>query len=125
MVTPISYDLTCEARDDHLYARVRSIEFTPHVASQFLRDARNALLDSRKAHLLLELELAHSLSDQDAFDLMETFSGLLSGLRVALVNRDSKHHQPFLLGVHLSRDAGEEYGYFTSPNEALQWLRSP
>jgi hypothetical protein len=124
MTTPISYDLSCEAHEDHVSARVRSIALTPAIAAQFLRDARNSLLDSRKARLLLEVELAHSLSEQEAFDLMDSISGMLSGLRVALVNRDPRHHGSLLFGVDIAREAGQEYGYFTNPDDALGWLRS-
>ncbi|HTH51144.1 MAG TPA: hypothetical protein VL501_04380 [Pyrinomonadaceae bacterium] len=123
MTTPIAYDLTCETRDDHVFARVRSISLTPDVATQFLRDARNKLIDSRQAHLLLEVEVAHALSDQEVFAFMDNFSGVLSGLRVALVNRDTKNHDNLQFGIRVSREAGEQYGYFTCPDEALNWLR--
>jgi len=118
----IDYDLVTDVRDDHLAARVRAIGISPQMAEGFLREIRQALAGERLGHLLLEFELAHALSDAEVFEVMRTFSSMMPGLKIAIVNRDARHHLSLQFGMQISQEFGQDYRYFTDAGAAQQWL---
>jgi len=121
-VIATDFDLATQVSESHVYARVRTIELTPEVTTIFLREVRNVMVDSRTMRLLLEFELAHSLSEASAFEVMSRCFGLMSGARVAIVNSDARQHPSLSFCTQVSQEFGEDFGYFTDAGSAADWL---
>lgn len=124
-VTPVDFDLATTSHEAYLAARVRAVELSPGLATSLVSELRAKLVDARLVKLLLELELAHSLTDAEIFEVMKRFTPLMSSIRIAFVNRDARHHPSMEFGVQVSREFGEDYHYFTNTAEATAWLTSP
>ena len=119
---PADFDLVTDVRGGHLAARVRAISITPDVTERFLREIRYKLVGERLGHLLLEFELAHAMTETEVFDVMRTFSSMMPGLRIAVVNADPRHHPSLQFGIRVSQEFGQDYRYFTEADAAHQWL---
>jgi hypothetical protein len=119
---PVDFDLVTSVRDGHLAARVRAISITPDVTERFLREIRYQLVGERLGHLLLEFELAHAMTEAEVFDVMRTFSSVMPGLRIAVMNGDPRHHLSLQFGIRVSQEFGQDYRYFTDTDAAHQWL---
>ena len=118
----MDFDLTWEAHPSYLRVRIRAVELGAHVTDRFLREAKDALIDTRLGHLLLEFELAHALSGADVFKVMQAFSPVMSGVRIAFVSQDSKQHPSLGFGVRVSQEFGQDYQYFKNIDAAQHWL---
>lgn len=124
LVTHTDFDLLTEIHSDHIEALVRGVSISPDIANRFLREIRQTLSGERLAHLLIEFELAHALTDSEVFEIMRTFSSVMPGVKVALLNRDPRHHPSLQFGVKISQELGEDYGYFTDADAARTWLNA-
>ncbi|HEY2847279.1 MAG TPA: hypothetical protein VGI80_05625 [Pyrinomonadaceae bacterium] len=122
MTPAIDFDLETEVRGEHIAARVRALEIGPELTRRFLREIRREIAGERFAHLLLEFEMAHAMSEDDIYQIMGTFAEMMPGLKIAVVNRDPRHHPSFAFGVRISQEFGEDYRYFTDVDQATRWL---
>jgi len=120
--SPADFDLVTNVRDGHLEARVRAVSITPQIAERFLRDIRHKLVGERLGNLLLEFELAHAMTEAEVFEVMRTFSSMMPGLRIAVMNRDARHHSSLQFGIQVSQEFGQDYRYFTDATAAHRWL---
>jgi hypothetical protein len=123
-VPPTDFDLATVVRKDYIAVRVRAIAIGTDIAERFLREIRLSLAQHRLGNALLEFEIAHTLTDKEVFDVMRTFSTVMPGLKIAVVNRDPRHHPSVEFGVHASQKFGQDLAYFTDPRVAEQWLTS-
>ena len=121
-VIPIDFDLAATVSESHIHARVRTVELTPEVTMSFLREVRNLMVDSRKMRVMLEFELAHTLNEARAYDVMTRCFGVMSGARVAFVNTDTRQHPSLTFCTQVSQEFGEDFGYFTDTGTAAEWL---
>jgi len=121
-VIPMDFDLATEVRLGYVHARLRTVELTPDVTSRFLRQARNVMVDSRTMRLMIEFELAHALNETNAFEVMSRCFGVMSGARVAFVNTDARQHPSLSFCTQVSREFGQDFGYFTDSGSAVEWL---
>ena len=122
MTPAYDFDLETEVCRDYIAARVRSLEINPALTQRFLRDIRHVLTGERFGHLLLEFELAHAMTEAEVLEVMQTFFDVMPGLKIAVVNRDSKHHPSLSFGAMVSQEFGQDYRYFKNAEEARVWL---
>jgi hypothetical protein len=123
-VPSTDFDLATVVREDHIAVRVRAVAIGADIAERFLREIRLSLAQHRLGHVLLEFEIAHALTDKEVFDVMRTFSTVMPGLKIAVVNHDPRHHPSFEFGVHASQKFGQDLAYFTDSRVAERWLTS-
>ncbi|HEV7699841.1 MAG TPA: hypothetical protein VGO43_06405 [Pyrinomonadaceae bacterium] len=118
----MEYDLITTRADGYLYARVRAIAITPAITIRLLREVKNELTAARNGRLLLECEIAHALDESEAFALTGELLRMMHGLRIAFVNRDTRHFRAFNLSVGLAVSTGEDHRFFADPSTAREWL---
>lgn len=118
----LEYDLTTEERADYLFARVHAVRMTSDVAKRALRETRNALMQAGTGRLLLEYELAHTLSDSETVAVMRDVLEIMPGMRIAFLDADSRHMDSLHLATSVGVQAGEEHHYFSDPRAAEKWL---
>jgi hypothetical protein len=118
----VGYDLRTEAHEEYVAAYVRSVEFTAEMGAALFRQIRNAMIDARRARLLLEYEFAHTPSEDATFALIAEVKKTLSGMRVAFVNDQPRQRSSIDLAQRLSRHIDEDHNYFTATRPAIKWL---
>ncbi|MFL6373486.1 MAG: hypothetical protein ACJ73D_02355 [Pyrinomonadaceae bacterium] len=116
------FDLVMDVHKGHVSAMVRAISINPRVIESILQEIRQTLAGERLGHLLLEFELAHALGESEMFEIMQTFSSVMPGLKIAVMNRDSRQHSSLQFGVQVSQEFGQDYRYFTDAEAADKWL---
>src|SRR6476646_3331815 len=97
--TSIDFDLSTEVHADYVAALIRVVSITPDVAKRFLDEIRQTLARERLGRLLLEFELAHAMTEAEVFEVIQTFSAVMPGLKIAVMNRDPRHHPSLEFGV--------------------------
>jgi hypothetical protein len=116
------FDLVTDPRPGYLFARVRTVALTPEVALRLLGELRMALLNARRARLLLEYEVAFTLTEEEVLQFVNITMEVLSGMRIALVAADAKHAPSLSFGTAVANYSGHEHRFFTNATAAEEWL---
>ena len=85
------YDLFTENRPGYFYARVRTVALGPGLIPGLFADIRTAILEKRFARFLFEFEMAHALTEDETYELMNQLMARFAGMRIALVSSDPRH----------------------------------
>jgi hypothetical protein len=116
------YDLFTQNRPGYFYARVRAVSLNPQLVPGLFADIRTAILEKRVARLLFEFEMAHALSEDETYELMNQLIARFPGMRIALVSNDPRHRPLLHLSAHLGFNKGDDIGSFVDPALAETWL---
>jgi hypothetical protein len=121
-ISSVEYDLTNEARPDYLYSRLRTVAITPGLLDSVLVDIRKAYLESRIARLLVEIEIAHSLTEDETFEFVNGLLQSMSGMRIALVARDSRQRPALAVAQGIALGTGRDLRAFDNLAAGEKWL---
>src|SRR5438477_12640792 len=114
----VEYDLVTDPRSGYLFARVRTVALTSEVASRLLPELRRALLDARRTRLMLEYDVAHALTEDEALEFRNNMIKVLPGMRIAFVTEDAKHDPSLRFGTAVAEQAREDHRFFTDTASA-------
>ena len=116
------YRLQFEHFPDHLYVYIHAPRLTEAVVRSYLREVADEAAKAGHRRILIVRDIEDSLSDVVNYNLSQTTSEWLKGVKVAWVNPHPTQQAAMQFFIDVASNRGSHYKLFTNVDAARKWL---